>query len=199
MNVLKSIGSVFSKEAMLSQVQLKRLSEHKYNAQDYSLCDEVVMNKFWDWVVSLYPLWLAPNLITVIGIVLNIAAISLLCCYSPDSKEKVSAPCWMFLLCAVSLFVHQTLDATDGKQARRTGCSSPLGELLDHGCDSVSQTFVSLQICISMQLGDYPGIAVTVCWACVILFYCAHWQTYVSGVLKFGRYKSCIFLTLLCS
>lgn len=27
----------------------------------------------------------------------------------------------------------QTLDAIDGKQARRTGSSSPLGELFDHG------------------------------------------------------------------
>jgi hypothetical protein len=34
--------------------------------------------------------------------------------------------------------VYQTLDAIDGKQARRTGTSSPMGELFDHGCDSVS-------------------------------------------------------------
>ena len=27
----------------------------------------------------------------------------------------------------------QTFDAVDGKQARRTGASSPLGELMDHG------------------------------------------------------------------
>ena len=32
----------------------------------------------------------------------------------------------------------QSLDAIDGKQARRTGTSSPLGELFDHGCDSLS-------------------------------------------------------------
>jgi phosphatidylglycerophosphate synthase len=34
--------------------------------------------------------------------------------------------------------MRQTLDAMDGKQARRTGSSSPLGELLDHGvCDAI--------------------------------------------------------------
>jgi phosphatidylglycerophosphate synthase len=32
----------------------------------------------------------------------------------------------------------QTLDAIDGKQARRTGSSNALGELFDHGCDSMS-------------------------------------------------------------
>jgi len=34
--------------------------------------------------------------------------------------------------------VYQSLDAIDGKQARRTGTSNPLGELFDHGCDSIS-------------------------------------------------------------
>ena len=36
------------------------------------------------------------------------------------------------------MFLYQTLDAIDGKQARRTGSSNALGELFDHGCDSLS-------------------------------------------------------------
>lgn len=48
------------------------------------------------------------------------------------------APLWAYLLCAIGLFVYQSLDAIDGKQARRTNSSSPLGELFDHGCDSLS-------------------------------------------------------------
>lgn len=48
------------------------------------------------------------------------------------------APRWAFFLCGVGLFAYQSLDAIDGKQARRTGTSSPLGELFDHGCDSIS-------------------------------------------------------------
>lgn len=47
-------------------------------------------------------------------------------------------PRWACFLCAVGLFVYQSLDAIDGKQARRTGTSTPLGELFDHGCDSIS-------------------------------------------------------------
>ena len=38
----------------------------------------------------------------------------------------------------MGLFIYQTLDAIDGKQARRTGSSNALGELFDHGCDSMS-------------------------------------------------------------
>ena len=45
----------------------------------------------------------------------------------------------------------QTLDAIDGKQARRTDTQSPLGELFDHGCDSLSTIFVSLSVMITVD------------------------------------------------
>lgn len=32
----------------------------------------------------------------------------------------------------IGLFIYQSFDAIDGKQARRTGTSGPLGELFDH-------------------------------------------------------------------
>lgn len=50
----------------------------------------------------------------------------------------LQAPSWALYLCAMGLFVYQALDAIDGKQARRTNSSTPLGELFDHGCDCVS-------------------------------------------------------------
>ena len=34
---------------------------------------------------------------------------------------------------AIGLWMYQSLDAIDGKQARRTGTSGPLGEMFDHG------------------------------------------------------------------
>lgn len=50
------------------------------------------------------------------------------------------APRWLYWTFAVGLFVYQSLDAIDGKQARRTGTSGPLGELFDHGCDALNTT-----------------------------------------------------------
>jgi len=44
------------------------------------------------------------------------------------------------------------LDAMDGKQARRTKSSSPLGQLFDHGCDSFSLNFFVLAACQAAQL-----------------------------------------------
>ncbi|XP_026192112.1 uncharacterized protein LOC113147075 [Cyclospora cayetanensis] len=48
--------------------------------------------------------------------------------------DRLMQPFWD----AVVSFIPMTLDAVDGKQARRTNTSTPLGQLFDHGCDSFS-------------------------------------------------------------
>jgi ethanolaminephosphotransferase len=90
-------------------------------------------------------MWLAPNLITLLGLVailLNIVTIQLLV---PDLVGP--GPTWMYWSFVIGLWFYSTLDNVDGKQARRTGStlpilepilgtSSPLGELFDHGMSS---------------------------------------------------------------
>ncbi|XP_076759680.1 choline/ethanolaminephosphotransferase 1 bbc isoform X6 [Xylocopa sonorina] len=174
----------FYKEKLLSPGQLKRLSEHKYNCTTNSLLDGL-LQPWWNWLVSKVPFWLAPNLITIVGLIVNVLTTLVIIYYSPDARTE--APRWACFLCALGLFIYQSLDAIDGKQARRTGTVSPLGELFDHGCDSISTVFVALSACIAVQLGYYPTWMFFQCFCAMTLFYCAHWQTYVSGSLKFGK------------
>uniref|UniRef100_A0A1E1XQ98 diacylglycerol cholinephosphotransferase n=1 Tax=Amblyomma sculptum TaxID=1581419 RepID=A0A1E1XQ98_AMBSC len=176
---------IFGSSDILSQQQLRRLSEHKYSCSGASFADPF-MQPFWNWVTSKCPLWLAPNLMTLSGLFVNIATSLVLVWYSPTATQEV--PRWAFVLCALGLFVYQTLDACDGKQARRTGTNSPLGELFDHGCDSISTVFVALAVCIAVKLGSYPAWMFFQCFVAIALFYCAHWQTYVSGTLRFGKF-----------
>ncbi|XP_037825273.1 cholinephosphotransferase 1 isoform X2 [Lucilia sericata] len=172
------------KDRILTPQQLKKLSEHKYSCSSSSLMDPW-LQPWWNWLVSKTPLWLAPNLITIVGLVVNIVTTLILVAYSPEGTS--APPRWTCLLCAFGLFVYQSLDSIDGKQARRTNTSSPLGELFDHGCDSISTVFVALSACISCQLGHYPNWLFFQCFCAISLFYCAHWQTYVSGTLRFGK------------
>lgn len=102
--------------------------------------------------------------------------------YCPTATE--TAPAWAYFLAAFGLFIYQTLDATDGKQARRIGASSPLGELFDHGCDSASQVFVTLNVCYALQLGTVRCGVFIACLISVSLFYTAHWSTYCTGQLR---------------
>ncbi|RMC21763.1 hypothetical protein DUI87_02632 [Hirundo rustica rustica] len=128
------------------------------------------------------PAWIAPNLITIIELLINIFTTLLLVCYCPTATEQ--APSWTFIACACGLFIYQSLNAIDGKQARRTKSSTPLGEPFDHGCDSLSTVFVVLRTCIAVQLGTNPDWMFFCCFAATFMFY---WQTYVSGALRFGK------------
>lgn len=169
---------------ILTDSQLKRLSEHKYSVGGVSFL-EPFLQPFWRWLVEQIPTWVAPNLLTIAGLVINVISTLLLIYYSPDAKSEI--PFWPLLLAGVGLFLYQSLDAIDGKQARRTNSSSPLGELFDHGCDSVSLTFVTIGVTTALGLGHATNLLLFENLTAGFLFYCAHWQTYVSGTLKFGK------------
>lgn len=174
----------FYKERILNAAQLKRLSEHKYSCTSASILD-AWLQPWWCWLVSKTPLWLAPNLITILGLIVNVVTTLILVWFSPDARQD--PPRWACALCALGVFIYQSLDAIDGKQARRTGSQSPLGELFDHGCDSISTVFIALGACIAVKLGEYPTWMFFQCFCAMTLFYCAHWQAYVTGTLKMGR------------
>ncbi|KAF5901654.1 cholinephosphotransferase 1 [Clarias magur] len=167
----------------LHPLQLRRLEEHRYSAEGRSLL-EPPCQLYWNWLVQQIPTWLAPNTLTITGLIVNVFTTIILVFYCPTATEE--APAWAFILSALGLFIYQSLDAIDGKQARRTNSSSPLGELFDHGCDAVSTVFVAVGTCICTGIGNYPNWMFFCGFVGMFMFFCAHWQTYVSGTLRFG-------------
>lgn len=75
---------------ILTEQQLRRLNEHKYSASGDTLLDPY-MQKFWKWSVQQFPTWVAPNLMTVLGLIVNALTTLILIYYSPDAKAAVSA------------------------------------------------------------------------------------------------------------
>lgn len=69
---------------------------------------------------------------------------------SPDMASSQCPPNWIYFTWALGLFAYQSMDAIDGKQARRTGTSGPLGEMFDHGC--VRYSFSSARVSCYLQL-----------------------------------------------
>jgi ethanolaminephosphotransferase len=57
------------------------------------------------------------------------------------------------------MWLYSTLDNVDGKQARRTNSSSPLGELFDHGCDALNCSIGGLIQIAAMGMG-YSNMAI---------------------------------------
>ena len=62
-----------------------------------------------------------------------------------------------------------------------------MGELFDHGCDSVSTILVTVSVACAASLGTYKNYLFFVFINNTSLFYLAHWQTYCTGKLLFGK------------
>lgn len=80
-------------------------------------------------------MWLAPNLITFFGLLCNVIPhLYMIYTYGWEHDGPISK--WMCITIGVSYQMYLIADNCDGKQARRTGSSSPMGMLFDHGVDA---------------------------------------------------------------
>ncbi|KAL8291483.1 hypothetical protein RQP46_002461 [Phenoliferia psychrophenolica] len=210
-----------------------QLLKYKYSSTDKSLTSKYILNPYWNRLVTLFPLWFAPNLITLSGLLcvfLNFCTLlyfnpTLSCgtkplhiskggpwdpLFKPLSTSPPSnstfwnpstwfsssasaameqcAPRWLYFTFAVGLFVYQSLDAIDGKQARRTGTSGPLGELFDHGCDALNTTLEVILTASALNLGLSWWTVVSLV-ATNANFYLTTWEEFHTGTLFLSAFS----------
>lgn len=44
-----------------------------------------------------------------------------------------------------------------------------------------------IALAVNLKMGQDPWIMFTMCFVAMLAFYTAHWQTYVTGSLRFGK------------
>jgi ethanolaminephosphotransferase len=74
--------------------------------------------------------------------------------YGYELEGPISA--WMCYTIGISYQMYIICDNCDGKQARRTGSSSPMGMLFDHGCDAFVAMFNSFLLIRMFDIGTDP-------------------------------------------
>ena len=138
-----SITSFFSCAPYLDETQKENLKVYRYAGGDKGLVYVYFYNPVATKVVEYLPDTLAPNLITLIGFTFSTLPFLILFGNYGTSLEngEFPIPNWFFFFEAFCYFMYRMFDEMDGKQARRTGNSSPLGLLFDHGCDAFSMGF----------------------------------------------------------
>ncbi|OAY47397.1 choline/ethanolaminephosphotransferase 1 [Manihot esculenta] len=154
------------------------LHRYKYSGVDHSYVAKYVLQPFWSQFVNFFPLWMPPNMITLTGFMFLVTSALLGYIYSPHLD--MAPPRWVHFAHGLLLFLYQTFDAVDGKQARRTNSSSPLGELFDHGCDALACAFES------MAFGSTAMCGRDTFWFWVISavpFYSATWEHFFTNTL----------------
>lgn len=162
----------------------KQLLEYQYHGTDKSLIYKYMWKPLCASAVECLPVWLAPNVITVTALALVCATHAALAFYMPNLtvEEGVVTPSYIFVLTGVMLFAYQFLDNLDGHQARRTKTSSPLGLLMDHGCDAFNTIIGSISVATAVCAGP-SWKSWTVLITAVIVFIMNTWEEYYRGAL----------------
>jgi len=99
--------------------------------------------------------------------------------FNPTLSDSVQ-PQWLSLLGGISIFVYQTLDNMDGKQARKTKSSSALGMLFDHGCDAVNAGIMAIIVGGSLGTGWDLDLFIGL-WCSFVPFYFQTWEEHYVG------------------
>ncbi|KAI9105429.1 CDP-alcohol phosphatidyltransferase-domain-containing protein [Phlyctochytrium arcticum] len=172
-----------SKEEHVSDEALRNLRLYKYSSIDKSPISNYILKPYWEFCTTLFPMWIAPNLITLLGFFFVLANVAIALIYTPDLQT--AGPSWIYFSFAAGMWLYSTFDNVDGKQARRTGSSSPLGELFDHGVDSLNCAFGTIVQAAGLGMG-FSWYTVLLYAAASATFFCSTWENYHTGSLYLG-------------
>ncbi|KAJ2726349.1 hypothetical protein GGI07_000662 [Coemansia sp. Benny D115] len=170
----------------IPQEYLPNLKKYKYQAIDKSLISKYVLAEYWNQLVRIFPLTMAANMVTLLGSLHVIVAMVLNHFYAPNLVE--TCPSWVYFAFSACIWIYGSFDAVDGKQARRTGTSSPLGELFDHGCDSLVVSLVMIMFASTCQLGETWWTVALVFFG-LTNFYMSTMEEYHTHVLFLGYFS----------
>ncbi|KAI8217460.1 putative CDP-alcohol phosphatidyltransferase class-I family protein, partial [Colletotrichum sp. SAR 10_86] len=166
------------------QDRLPALKEYKYSGVDHSLTSKYILKPFYtNVVIKMFPMSMAPNLITLTGFMFVVANLLTLLWYNPTLDQD--CPSWVYYSWAAGLFLYQTFDAVDGSQARRTHQSGPLGELFDHGVDALNTSLEVLIFAASQNMGQ-GWMTVGILFSSLLTFYVQTWDEYHTKTLTLG-------------
>lgn len=164
------------------------LKTYRYKGGDNGFLWRIFYNPAAKKMVDFLPRRLAPNVITLLGFFFSVLPFVLLfslCGTSMKNEPGKPIPRWFYLVEAFSYFFYRMLDEMDGKQARRTGNSSPLGLLFDHGLDSFTMGFQAMIVTKCIQIGNNMKAIFAVGLPCAS-FYFSTLEEYYTGGLFLG-------------
>jgi ethanolaminephosphotransferase len=168
--------NIFKKNFLSEEAEVN-LPNYKYKGSDNSYLYKYIFSPIAQSLVDkVLPTWLAPNVITLLGFCCTLVPHMLILFNNPFQLEG-EVPAWMCFLAAVGQITYMILDNADGKQARKTGSSSPLGLLFDHGCDAMNTFVTGLNIFAIAQLGNsmYSLIGYIIAF---VIYYLFNWEQY---------------------
>lgn len=159
---------------------------YHYKSINNSILDKYVLNHWWNLAFKALPKTIPANLVSMLGNVGSWSAFILLTRIPLGPKGLKGGPreSWIFFVAALCIAFYHTLDALDGKQARRSGTSGPLGEFVDHWFDSFNAFLFPLGLVLAFPSVGCPFDLLIVYILCVSDFLALE-EVRKTGILVF--------------
>lgn len=138
---------------LLQEIFLTRAEKDNVSAWQYKVdCPGIasaLLNPFYNWIVRFVPKSVSPNVLSFSGLLFSIFAWQTATRTIQLLGDDPLAP-WPALslgIIGTSIMLYMILDDIDGKHSRNSLNSSPLGELVDHFCDCITNGLLTTAIC----------------------------------------------------
>ena len=159
------------------------MSKYSYSAEDQSLLAPILYKFFVDPLVKILPYRLPANFITLTSFIFIVIAFGIAVHGYYVHRYDFW---WLIPLLALLYLVS---DCSDGKQARKTGTGSPLGEYFDHFLDSFVTGLLMGILLISFQVTK--PIIITIGFFNLYFGQIGtFWERYKRRVMCFGKLSS---------
>lgn len=165
---------------LLNDIDQQNLKKWSYSVQDRSITTRI-LSPWWNLIVQYIPDYVAPNTLSLSGLVMIVFSYHITYLYAHLFPKLVA------LSSALLIFGYQTVDAIDGKHARITKNSSPLGELFDHACDSIGTIFIILTVAHHLGVTDADTLFYLTQGG-LFLFLMEHLQAFRTRTVNFSEY-----------
>merc|ERR1711968_400742 len=103
---MAAIPQLLFPKQVLSIPQCDTIKNHQYKSGEYTYIDNI-LNPIWLRLTNFLPLWMAPNLVTLIGWFNILSMWLLLNIYAPTPESPT--PTWVLLFAAWAVIFYQTM------------------------------------------------------------------------------------------
>lgn len=175
----------------LSELELNNIKNWQYKVIDNAITTKFYKN-FWYKCESYISPKISPNIISFTGFFLILSN----CLITYLLHELYPLIVEIYVIISTQIYCH--LDAIDGIHARNTKTSSPLGELIDHICDTIGLIFIILTFAKIYNIIDIQTL-VYITLSGMFGFQFFHIQAYFYKGVEFGKYSGPVeILTIYC-
>jgi phosphatidylglycerophosphate synthase len=177
----------------LSKKGLKSMSETQCKLHTNSYLDDLLNFLIWEPFLRILPVWVAPNLLSLLGSAVIVASALYTISFNSSAFTE-DPPLWIWPVAASSVFLFEMVDSLDGKQARRTNSTTPLGQFFDYGspytgldtCFNINAVWILLVHALHLHQSFYAPLLLILLH---LPSYLASWEEYHCGVLRLTQHN----------